>query len=277
MAVAHVTDPNEAADRISGLPVDPVLDNVLLTVLDTCRARPDAYPEHHWWFVEEQSSTVGLGFHTPPHPLSLALEPGRWIDELARHLHETGHRVAEVSGLRPRTEAFVRAWTPLTGTSTELVYGLRMLECVSLRAPVDVPGSARPVREDEFDVYFAWVRAFMTELSLPDHDPVGSTRASLEHAQWWLDADGQRVSVASGRPPARGVSRVGPVYTPPEHRRRGYAGAVTAAVTAAFFAHGAQRVILYTDAANPTSNAVYERIGYVHLAEGLHLRFVEKP
>ena len=171
----------------------------------------------------------------------------------------------------------MRAWTPLTGTSTELVYGLRMLECVSLQAPVDVPGSARAVREDEFDVYFAWARAFMTELSLPDHDPVGSTRSSLEHAQWWVDGEGHRVSVASGRPPARGVSRVGPVFTPPQHRRRGYAAAVTAAVTAAFFAHGAERVILYTDAANPTSNAVYERIGYVQLAEGLHLRFADKP
>ena len=73
------------------------------------------------------------------------------------------------------------------------------------------------------------------------------------------------------------MSRVGPVYTPPEQRRRGYAGAVTAAVTAAFYAAGAERVVLYTDAANPTSNAVYERIGYVHTADGLHLRFQPKP
>ena len=218
-----------------------------------------------------------MGFQTPPHSLGLGLEPGPWIDELAGELAQSGHAVEQVSGLRPRTEAFAAAWTALTGTSTETVYGLRLLECLDLRAPEGVPGSARPVRADEFDEYFPWVQAFMTELSLPDHDPERSARASLEHAQWWLDADGERVSVASGHAPARGVSRVGPVYTPPEHRRRGYAGAVTAAVTTAFYAAGAERVVLYTDAANPTSNAVYERIGYVHVADGLHLRFVSRP
>ena len=276
MTVTHVTDAREAADRIARLPLDPVLDNVLLTVLDTCLEKPGAYPEHHWWFVEEGAST-GVAFHTPPHPLGLGLEPGVWIAEVAGHLHESGYAVEQVSGLRPRTEAFVDAWTALTGTTTELVYGLRLLECLDLRAPEGVPGSARPVREDELDDYSPWVRAFMTELSLPDHDPERSTRASLEHAQWWLDADGRRVSVASGHAPARGVSRVGPVYTPPELRGRGYAGAVTAAVTQAFYDGGAERVVLYTDAANPTSNGVYERIGYVHLDDGLHVRFVQKP
>ena len=277
MAVKHVTDVQEAADHVARLPVDAVLDNVLLTVLDTCLETPDSYPEHHWWFVDEEDSTVGVAFHTPPHPLGLGLQPGPWIDELAADLLESGHPVEQVSGLRPRTEAFVNAWTALTGTSTELVYGLRMLECLGLRAPQGVPGSARPVRDDEFDDYFPWVRAFMTELSLPDHDPESSTQASLEHAYWWLDADGQRVSIASGHAPSRGVSRVGPVYTPPGVRGRGYAGAVTAVVTQAFYDGGAERVILYTDAANPISNAVYERIGYVHVADGLHLRFVEKP
>ena len=99
------------------------------------------------------------------------------------------------------------------------MYGLRLLECRAFARRRAYQVRARPVRAEEFDAYFPWVRAFMTELSLPDHDPEGSARASLEHAYWWLDADGERVSVASGHAPARGVSRVGPVYTPPEHRR----------------------------------------------------------
>ena len=90
--------------------------------------------------------------------------------------------VEQVSGLRSRTEAFAGAWTGLTGTSTELVYGLRLLECKGLRVPEGVPGSARPVGPEEFDDYLPWVRAFMTELSLPDHDLERSSRASLEHA-----------------------------------------------------------------------------------------------
>jgi predicted GNAT family acetyltransferase len=155
-----------------------------------------------------------------------------------------------------------------------VVHALRLLECQGLRIPEGVPGSARAVAAEEYDEFFRWSRAFMTELSLPDPEPERSSRESLEHAQWWLDAEGRRVSMASGHAPARGVSRVGPVYTPPEHRRRGYAAGVTAAVTAAFYGEGAERVVLYTDAENPTSNAVYEGIGYVHVADAVHLRFV---
>jgi RimJ/RimL family protein N-acetyltransferase len=275
MAVIQVSDPQEAAARIGRLPLDAVLDNVLLTVLDTCVEKPGAYVEHHWWFVEEGGTTVGMAFHTPPYPIGLALEPGGWTEELADHLLDDGYPVKEVSGLQGRTETFARAWVARTGSSTELVHGLRLLECLELRPPEGVPGSARPVRdEEEFDEYLAWTSAFMTELSLPDHDPVETSRASVTYARWWLTPDGERVSMAAGHPPARGVSRIGPVYTPPEHRRRGYAAAVTADVTAAFYAAGAQRVVLYTDAANPTSNAVYERIGYAHVADGQHLRFV---
>lgn len=62
--------------------------------------------------------------------------------------------------------------------------------------------------------------------------------------------------------PANGVARVGPVYTPPAHRRRGHGSAVTAAATAAAISEGAEDVVLYTDLANPTSNAIYQAIGY---------------
>jgi predicted GNAT family acetyltransferase len=62
--------------------------------------------------------------------------------------------------------------------------------------------------------------------------------------------------------PAAGVARVGPVYTPPAHRRRGHGSAVTAAATTAAIAGGAEDVVLYTDLANATSNAIYQAIGY---------------
>jgi predicted GNAT family acetyltransferase len=59
-----------------------------------------------------------------------------------------------------------------------------------------------------------------------------------------------------------GVVRLGPVYTPPAERRRGFGGAVTAAVSQAALVAGATDVVLFTDLANPTSNALYQRLGY---------------
>ncbi|MEJ7703884.1 MAG: GNAT family N-acetyltransferase [Geodermatophilaceae bacterium] len=76
--------------------------------------------------------------------------------------------------------------------------------------------------------------------------------------------DGEPVSYAATRPPVASMSRIGPVFTPPEHRERGYASAVTAAAAAAAWAlaAGACHVVLFTDLANPVSNSIYPRLGF---------------
>ena len=78
----------------------------------------------------------------------------------------------------------------------------------------------------------------------------------------WDDEAGLPVSLAARTPAVAGVARIAPVYTPPEHRRHGYATAVTAACTADALARDAERVVLYTDVADPSANAMYQRIGF---------------
>jgi predicted GNAT family acetyltransferase len=67
--------------------------------------------------------------------------------------------------------------------------------------------------------------------------------------------------------------RVAPVYTPPEHRGRGYAAAATAVVSRAALDAGAREVLLYTDLANPTSNRLYARLGYRPVEDRVVLTF----
>ena len=85
--------------------------------------------------------------------------------------------------------------------------------------------------------------------------------------------EGVPVAQASARPVVAGMSRIGPVYTPPQHRRHGYASAVTAAASQWALDEGAQRVLLFTDLANPTTNRLYPRIGYRPVYDALELRF----
>ncbi len=73
-----------------------------------------------------------------------------------------------------------------------------------------------------------------------------------------------------------GVERIGPVYTPPDRRGRGYASAVVAGVSRSALDAG-HRCILYTDLENPTSNAIYRAIGYRAVAEALQYRFDDRP
>jgi predicted GNAT family acetyltransferase len=75
------------------------------------------------------------------------------------------------------------------------------------------------------------------------------------------DVDGERVHVTAANPPAYGAARIGPVYTPAEHRGHGYAGAAVAQVSQRLLDEGA-RPCLFTDQANPVSNRLYQRLGY---------------
>ena len=116
---------------------------------------------------------------------------------------------------------------------------------------------------------------------LDENDP-GRTeaRAAVEHRlaghdggfALWED-EGRVVSVSGwGGPTPNGI-RVGPVYTPPELRGRGYATALVAELSQSLLDGGRRFVFLYTDLANPTSNAIYERIGYVRVAESAMVSF----
>ena len=87
------------------------------------------------------------------------------------------------------------------------------------------------------------------------------------------EVDGSAVSLAGINRPAAGVVRVGPVYTPPGHRQRGYGGAVTTAVSRAALDTGADEIVLFTDLANPTSNALYQRLGYRPVEDFVWLSF----
>ncbi len=71
--------------------------------------------------------------------------------------------------------------------------------------------------------------------------------------------------------PAYGVVRVGPVYTPPEQRGRGYASATVAAVSAAAQRDG-HRVCLFTDQANPVSNRIYAALGFVPVVDTAYFK-----
>ncbi|MFI6803117.1 GNAT family N-acetyltransferase [Streptosporangium canum] len=94
-----------------------------------------------------------------------------------------------------------------------------------------------------------------------------SSRFADKHFTFWETPDGTPVSMAGSTSMVGGMIRVDPVYTPVHLRGRGYAGAVTVEVSRAALTAGATDVVLFTDPTNPTSNALYQRIGYVPVAD----------
>jgi predicted GNAT family acetyltransferase len=160
------------------------------------------------------------------------------------------------------------------------VYALEQVE------PLDpVPGAARVAKDDDFGLLLRWWIAFGEEVLHEGGPGREDAEENVRHKLrsptggflLWED-DGDAVSLAGwGGPTPNGI-RVGPVYTPPELRGRGYATALTAELSrqlldGTLFEGGRRFCFLYTDLANPTSNAIYERIGYRKVAESAEIIF----
>jgi len=122
------------------------------------------------------------------------------------------------------------------------------------------------------------VGLFFDEAFSPVHNDGGeefvdaANPAGHRFALW--DVDGRPVSMAMLRVPAFGVSRIGPVFTPRHDRGHGYGSAVTAAAAQLAHRSGTADVVLFADLANPTSNAIYQRIGFEPVADSVRIDFV---
>ena len=239
---------------------DPVRTNVLGSVaLGVVQGR--TYDRAHWWLVEDDAGgAVGAALWTVPHRLLVSPMPQEAADALAADVIAldavppgvigpplVAHRIVEAAG-----------WTTPAAVRELILVLDRFVPATG------VPGVARPATPDDLDLGTRWLEQFAIDADVLVSDPRESFRLRLGANRFWV-VDGEPVSLAGHAPLVESegvvVARVGPVYTPAEHRRRGYAAAITSAVTAELVSR-ADVVMLYTDAANPTSNAVYERLGY---------------
>lgn len=263
------------------LAADPVGTTLVATV--TARAVADDErgvvpgPHPRWWLSvhDDDGRVVGLAMRSAPFapfPAYLLPMPEDAAVALARLLHERGESLAAVNGALGPARALADETVRLSGGTVSVQERTRLWELGEL---VDhrAPGRLRVATADDVPLATAWWNAF-GELADEMAGRVGSSHASesLTEEQlaarveaglvWlWEDPDGEVVHLTHHNLPAYGVVRIGPVITPREHRRRGYASAAVAQVSARLRAEG-HRVCLFTDRDNPTSNRIYATIGY---------------
>ncbi|MET9227156.1 GNAT family N-acetyltransferase [Lentzea sp. NPDC003310] len=238
------------------LHADPVNHSVHLTGLDAAQA--GRRPAVTLLSLHDKGNVVGAVTRMEGRPLHVAAMPVHAAPLVADVLR--GEPIDEVTGTRDRVEAFRAQWRE-GGTET---YHLRMYRLEDLVVP-DVPGESRLATPADDDLVTEWWIRFVAELDrLPRHEAeqraTDSRWMSAGHVLWLVD--GVPVSWAASTTPLIGMSRVGPVYTPPEHRRHGYGAAATAAVSKWAYGEGAEHVVLAADVANPTANSVYQGIGF---------------
>jgi RimJ/RimL family protein N-acetyltransferase len=267
----HLTaDVEEFAAAAEGyLRGDPVAHTVALTVLARLRSGlPYGAAARFGWLTDAAGAVVAAACWTPPFHVSLATADPPYAAALAPAFADAGG----VAGRVDAAHAFATALSrPAAIQMSEQLYQL-----AELLPPPAPPGTPRPVAgEVDLAVATAWFEAFVAEAGAPGRDHRGAIEHRLEGggAVWFWERDGEPVCLVGRHPTIAGITRIGPVYTPPEHRRNGYAAALTTAVTADALAAGASGATLFTDAANPTSNGVYRRIGFREVATLVDLRF----
>jgi predicted GNAT family acetyltransferase len=255
---------------------DEIRHSVPLGVLATIEHDPGRYAEHHLWVVDDAGAAVACALMTPPFHL-LAMGGVAGFDELVETVRADGVRVPGVNGFIPEVEEFAGRWARAAGASTRLAMSMRMYTANRVIPPAEAPGRMRPAVDADRDLLDEWGRAFALETGLPE-GPEVLARSLV--AQLGADpglviwvVDGVPVALAGGRESSPGIARVGPVYTPPEHRRRGYATSLVAAWTAELLHHGMRRCALFTDLANPTSNSIYQAVGYRPYADSAVIDF----
>jgi predicted GNAT family acetyltransferase len=281
MEVARLDDATAfLAEAEPLLLADEARHNLILGIAGTIRDTPDLYPLRSLWLVRDAGEVVAAALRTAPYNLILARPrstPG--LAALAEAV-AGAEEIPGVTGTEPEIHEFAELWSQHSGIPGRVnmrqgVYALDQVELVP-----SVPGSARVATQHDRDLALRWWIAFGEEVLHEGGPGRERAEASLDHKLsdpasgilLWEDG-GEPVSLAGwGGPTPNGI-RIGPVYTPPELRGHGYATAVTAELSQRQLDGGRSFCFLYTDLANPTSNAIYERIGYRRIAEAAEVVF----
>ncbi len=273
MELTTYTDIDEYAARVlSRLAADEPRYNLALAVISSLRTGrivPDREP--FLASISDSADHIAV-LHTPPHGLLLTGLPRGAEALVVSAVLDGGYRPPLVVGPPEAVEPVAAEWCARTGEveSSRRAQGIYAVR--TLVPPRPVEGEARVADTADADVAFDWFCRFSDELDLLPRTArrVVEARITAGDLTMWV-VDGTAVSMAGigGRTPSG--ARIGPVYTPPAHRGHGYAAAVTAAATQRCFDDGAQQCFLYTDLANPTSNAIYQRLGYQRVADSLEV------
>jgi predicted GNAT family acetyltransferase len=245
---------------------------LLFGIASVVANHPEVYPEARFWTVHEGDRVVAATLRTPPHNLILSqIDEPRWLAALADDVLASDE-LPGVLGPTAAARALADTWSARTGRAAVRLAHERIFRLDRVIPPRPAPGRCREAEERDRALLATWWEAFSAEAipNAPPGDPAEAADRLLRRAgrvAYLWDEAGEAVALAgAGGPTPRGI-RIGPVYTPPDRRGRGYASNLVAAVSELQLASGRSFCFLFTDLANPTSNHIYQALGYTPVVD----------
>ena len=247
------------ADTVDFRANDLVRTNLISSIATSVINGTRKYESYFWWSLKKGDEVVGLAIRTAPYGYVLSPMPYSMIPELIAGLATADPEAREFAGPKIVIDEIAKT-SEVLESEGELIYHLKSLNPSTLNCVVRV---AKP---DDFELILGWMKLFMFETQLTSFNLEGVIKNNLQNGNYYLlIVDSIPVSLGgiSGIIELEDnlIGRVGPIYTPKEFRKKGYASAITSYVTQSLLDRGAIAT-LYTQAANPTSNKIYQELGY---------------
>lgn len=273
------TAPDFLADVGEALYAHASVNNLMLGICERLAVDPDAYADPFFAVVRDpQGALLLAAVMTPPHNLILAegtdFQAG--LPALIAHLQANQVNPSGVIGPVPVAEAFYHQWKEAAGLGGKVEMYQRVYELRQVHLPKLPSGHFRVARAEDIPLIAGWMHAFEVEALAKDY-PVSPDRAErfVQKGVAFVWEDGGRpVAMAMKARSLKSSATVNAVYTPPEKRRQGYATALVARLSQHLLDMGYEFINLFTDLENPTSNAIYQKIGYRPVLDFRSYKFI---
>lgn len=254
---------------------DPVANTIEFTLSWAGKFPDDSLLLTVW----DGDAPVGAALQTPPYPLACNGIPLTAMDSVAAQLVFSRPELTGVRGVRSHAGAFADAWHAITGRVGTTKSEERLYQLGTLGPPTNVSGAPREATDGGRALLVDWVELFFHDAFSHLRDNAAGEEFldaanQVGHRFTLWDLDDEPVSIAMLRARAAGVSRICPVFTPRDQRGNGYGSAVTAAAAQLAHCTGTPDVVLFADLDNPVSNAIYQRIGFEAVVDGVGIDFV---
>jgi predicted GNAT family acetyltransferase len=249
--------------------------NLILGLASRLKSEPLAFPAPVYAAVLEQDGQiVGCVMRTPPHKLILTRMPESALPLVVRELREVYSALPGVLGPDPPARRFAELWSAAAYVSYRAGMQSRIYQLTRVVPPGrPAAGEMRVAESADVDLIADWISQFSVEVSMPTARAraMAEERVRRRELFLWIDGEPRSMAAWAGRTP--NSVRIGYVYTPPEQRGQGYASTLTAHVSQRALDAGYRYCFLFTDLANPTSNAIYQAIGYQPVCDMMDFLF----
>lgn len=232
--------------------------------------------------VNKGNQVLALIQMTPPHPLHLIISEEAQmegiLDFATKELFTRNFTISSVVGLKSVVNRYANKWQELSQCKIKVLMdqGVYRLDEVN-RTLKKSSGTWRYATKEDISLIESWYQAFEMDTGLkisPLQIIKERVKQFLQDEEIFLWEDQEEVVsiMKKSRPTEQGIT-VSFVYTPKEHRKKGYARTMVAAGSEELLKHY-KFCVLYTDMLNPTSNKIYQEIGYQKIADSVHVEFV---